>query len=265
MPDPQQDLALLERAAEAAGAIALGYFRKPVEVREKDGQGPVTEADLAVDAMLREELCAARPDYGWLSEEAADMPGRLSARRLFIVDPIDGTRAFISGDTGFATALAVVERGRTIAAVVHLPAREETYTATLGGGARRNGRPIACSTCTDLARATVLGAKKQLLAEHWPGGVPPSRRHFRSSLAWRLCLAAAGYFDFMVTMRETFDWDIAAGSLIAGEAGLRVTDRDGRDLRFDRDRPLQPGVLAAPPALHRQLLALRQAPRRAAD
>ena len=265
MPDPEQDLALLERAAAAAGAIALRYFRTPLEVREKDGLGPVTEADLAVDSMLREELCSARPGYGWLSEEAADMPGRLTADRLFIVDPIDGTRAFINGDTGFSTALAVVERGRTVAAVVHLPAREETYVATLGGGARRNGRPIACSACRDLARATVLGAKKQLLPEHWPGGAPPSRRHFRSSLAWRLCLVAAGRFDFMVTMRETFDWDIAAGSLIAREAGLRVTDRDGRDLRFDRPRPVQPGVLAAPPALHRRLLELRRAPRTTAD
>ena len=265
MPDRQEDLALLERAAAEAGAIALRYFRTAVEVREKDGQGPVTEADLAVDAMLRQELCAARAGYGWLSEETPETPGRLSAGRVFIVDPIDGTRAFINGDTGFATALAVGERGRIVAGVVHLPAREETYTATLGDGARRNGHPIACSTCTDLARATVVGAKKQLLPEHWPGGPPPSRRHFRSSLAWRLCLAAAGRFDFMVTMRETFDWDVAAGSLIAAEAGLRVTDRDGHELSFDRARPVQPGVLAAPPALHERLLELRRAPRTTAD
>ena len=258
MPEPSEDLALLERAAHVAGELALRHFREPVEVWEKEGQGPVSEADLAVDALLRDELGKARPDYGWLSEETADDSLRLGARHLFIVDPIDGTRAFLNGDTGFSTSLAVAEEGRITAAVVHLPAREETYVAALGQGARRNGRPLACSDRGQLERATALCASKQLHPDLWPGGPPAVARHFRSSLAWRLCLVAAGRFDLMLTLRETFDWDIAAGSLIATEAGLAVTDGEGAALRFNKPHPKQAGILAAPPALHRQLLTLRK-------
>lgn len=257
MPDRAQDLALIERAAREAGEIALRHFRQPVEVWEKAGEGPVSEADLAVDAMLKETLGAARPDYGWLSEETADDPVRLEARRLFIVDPIDGTRAYLAGDTGFSTSIAVAEEGRVTTAVVHLPAREETYVATLGQGARRNERPLAGSRRGTLDDATALCAKRQLDPDLWPGGRPNVARHFRSSLAWRLCLVAAGRFDLMLTLRETFDWDVAAGSLIAAEAGLRVSDGQGAPLAFNRVRPKQDGILAAPPALHAALLELR--------
>lgn len=261
MPETEDDLALLGRAARTAGEIALRHFRGPVQVWEKaEGQGPVTEADLAVDAMLREELTAARPSYGWLSEESADDPGRGNAERVFIVDPIDGTRAFIKGETGFSIALAVADGGRVTAAVVHLPARGETYSAALGQGARLDGRPIVASTREQLADANALGASRQFHADFWPGGAPPCNRHFRTSLAWRLCLVAAGRFDLMLTLRDSFEWDIAAGSLIAGEAGAEVTDREGHPFAFNRTNPLQPGVIAAPAALHRQLMALRRGP-----
>lgn len=257
MPDPLTDLALLERAAGKAGALALDHFRQPVEVWQKD-DGPVSEADLAVDRLLRQDLGVARPDYGWLSEETADAGERLAARHLFIVDPIDGTRAFLAGDAGFSTALAVAEEGRVVAAVVHLPARRETYSAAIGQGARRNGLPIACSRRGTLERATALAAKRQLDPALWPGGAPPCDRHFRSSLAWRFCLVAAGRFDLMLTLRDSFDWDVAAGSLIAAEAGASVTDGQGRPLRFNRPLPKQAGVVAAPPLLHDQLMALRR-------
>ena len=117
MPEP--DLALLRDAAKAAGEIATKHFRKDPEAWDKGaGQGPVTEADIEVDTMLREELTAARPDYGWLSEETADNATRLDRERVFVVDPIDGTRAFMDGKTGFSHALAVVEQGVPVAAVV---------------------------------------------------------------------------------------------------------------------------------------------------
>jgi myo-inositol-1(or 4)-monophosphatase len=245
-------------AAEAAGEIARRHFRTSLEVVYKAGDlGPVTAADLEIDRMLRAELIGARQDYGWLSEESDDGGARLGAMRVFVVDPIDGTRSFIAGEPGFAVALAVVEHGRPVAAAVHLPARGQTYSATSGRGAFRDGRPIAASRQLRVEKATVLTARKQMLPEHWPGGPPPLERHFRSSLAWRMCLVAEGRFDAMLTFRRAFEWDIAAGALIAAEAGARVTDGHGRGMRFNSPAGMQEGVIAAPEPLHSRIMAHR--------
>lgn len=259
VPDAAEELDLLVEAAEAAGRIALGAFRGDYESWEKPGEGPVTAADLAVDRMLRAELTAARPDYGWLSEESRGALALDGCERIFIVDPIDGTRAFMAGQEGWGTALAVAERGRVIAGVMHLPARGETYAAALGQGATLGGRPIRASARGGLKGARALISSAQMKPELWPGGPPPVARHFRPSLAWRLCLVAAGVFDLMVTLRDAWEWDIAAGSLIATEAGALVTDREGRALEFSRHPARAAGVIAAPEPLHRALMRLRRA------
>ena len=259
-PDHAADVALLVEAAEAAGPLALRHFRTELETWDKPGQGPVTAADIAVDSLLRAHLCGARPDYGWLSEESGCEADRATHPRVFIVDPIDGTRAFMAGEQGWGIALAVVEEGNVTAAAMHLPARRETFSAALGQGAWLNGQRINASDRKRLSGASALAASSQLHDEHWPGGVPPVKRHFRPSLAWRLCLVGQGRFDMMVTLRAAYEWDIAAGSLIAGEAGALVTDGDGAPLRFNRHPERAPGVIAAPPALHLALMARRAPP-----
>ncbi|MGR3465880.1 3'(2'),5'-bisphosphate nucleotidase CysQ [Limimaricola sp.] len=262
MTDPRDDLrgdlALLVEAAREAAGIATA-FRAPEVWDKPDGAGPVCEADLAVDAMLRTRLGAARPSYGWLSEETADAPERLAAGRIFIVDPIDGTRAYLEGSQDWAHSLAVAERGRIVAACVLLPQRDLLYTATLGGGATLNGATIRASAETDPERATLLGPRLAMSPEHWTGGdVPPVRRAFRSALAWRLCLLAEAKFDAMLTIRPTWEWDIAAGSLILSEAGGTATDRRGAPLSFNKPQPQSDGVLAGG-ALHGVLLPLLEA------
>ncbi|MEM7497936.1 MAG: 3'(2'),5'-bisphosphate nucleotidase CysQ [Pseudomonadota bacterium] len=257
VPDDRE---LLVEAAEIAGEIALSGFGGDYAIEDKPGgQGPVTEIDLAVDRALRERLTAARPGYGWLSEETADGPERLRADRIFIVDPIDGTRAFIDGQKGWAVALAVVEAGRVTAAAVRLPARGETYAAALGHGATLDGVPLAPRAApARLSEAEVLAARPTFEPEHWPGGVPEIRRTFRSSLAWRLCLVAAGRFDGMLTIRPSWEWDVAAGALIAAEAGRTVTDAMGAGLAFNAHTPRTPGIMAADPRLHAHLLTRRR-------
>gem|GEM_PF-64546 len=221
---PEADLSLLTEAALEAGKIASSFFRNSPEKWDKgDGQGPVTEADLKVNEMLERELLRARPDYGWLSEETEDSSERASNESVFIIDPIDGTRAFIEGSKTFAHSLAIAKDGHVQAAVVHLPELELTYTAALGKGAQLNGAPISHSAHETLETATVLSNKHNTKPEFWPGGVPPFKRHFRSSLAYRLCLVADGQFNGMLTLRPTWEWDIAAGTLIASEAGAAVS------------------------------------------
>ncbi len=251
---PENDLALLIGAARAAAEIALPFWRQAHDFWEKeDGAGPVTEADLAVDNLLKDRLLAARPGYGWLSEETEDDLARLKRDHVFIVDPIDGTRAFMAGEKTWAHSLAVARHGKITAAVVLLPAHSKLYTAALGRGAELNDMPIRSSQRADLNDATVLSTRSNFDAHHWPGGLPPVQRRFRSSLAYRLALVAEGRFDAMLTLRDTWEWDVAAGSLIVAEAGGTVTDRYGRGPSFNNPTPKLPGILTAGPDIHRGL------------
>ena len=239
-----------------AGEIALRHWRNAPQVWEKpDGQGPVSAADLEVNVTLEARLRAARPSYGWLSEESADSPARLSTQSQFILDPIDGTRTFLLGETAFSHALAVVRDGQVTAGVVYLPAQDKLYAATIHGPATLNGTEIRASACDTATNAKALTAKASLAPEHWPGGVPALQHHFRAGMAWRLCLVAEGAFDAMLTLRPAWEWDIAAGALIAVRAGANVTDRTGAALRFNAPDPRSAGLVVAPPGVHADLIA----------
>ncbi len=253
---PANDLSLLIDAAHEAGKVARRHVGAPLDVQLKShDDSPVTQADYAVNARLAEILRSARPEYGWLSEESPDDPARLSAERVFIVDPIDGTRAFIEGERSWAHALAVVETGIVQAAVIYLPLLDKLYSASLGGGAYLNGQPIAAEGVSDPDAAEVLATRASLDPAHWPGGVPSLRRSHRPSLSYRQSLVAEGRFDAMFTFRATWEWDIAPGALILTEAGARITDSHGGALSFNAPVPRAKGLLAANPALHAALLA----------
>jgi myo-inositol-1(or 4)-monophosphatase len=253
---PDSDLTLLTQAARAAGAIALRYWKQSPDAWDKGGgAGPVSEADLAVNAMLEHDLCTARPDYGWLSEESDDNPDRLRAERTFIVDPIDGTRAFLAGERSFAQSLAVAQNGKVTAAVVHLPALDLTYTATAEGDACLNDLPLRVGGVSRIEEAQVLSSSATLDPQNWRGPAPGFRRVFRPSLAWRFCLVAEGRFDAVLSLRPAWEWDIAAGSLIAARAGALATDRSGKPLCFNSATAAANGLVVAPAALHADLMS----------
>lgn len=253
--DRDTDLLLLEEAARAAGRVALTFTGPSARRWDKpDNLGPVTEADMAVNAVLEAQLTGARPDYGWLSEESTDSAARLTRDRVFIVDPIDGTRSFIEGADTWAHSIAIAERGEVVAAAVYLPVKGKLYSAAAGRGAYLNARPIRASRRDSLDGATMLAAKPNYDARHWPGGVPKVVRHYRPSLAYRLALVAEGRFDAMITLRPTWDWDIAAGALIAAEAGALATDAKGAALRFNSKGAQSAGCVVAPGALHGDFL-----------
>ncbi|GFE66251.1 inositol monophosphatase family protein [Litoreibacter roseus] len=257
---PESDLDLLIDAAKASGAIARRHFKASPEIWEKsDGAGPVTEADLEIDRMLRAELLSSRATYGWLSEETEDDAARLERDRVFIIDPIDGTRTFIAGEKSFAHSLAIAENGRVTTAVVYLPLLDLLYTASETESAQLNGETITTSAALEIEDATVLAAKPNLDAMHWVGAVPSFTRKFRPSLAYRLCLVAQGRYDGMLTLRDCWEWDIAAGDLIVRQAGGRVTDRHDDPLVFNSTGAKTKGCHAAGKDLHTALQArLRQ-------
>jgi len=259
---PVTDLELLIQAAERSGEIATKFTGPEAKRWDKPGgAGPVTEADLAVNAMLEDMLPKARPDYGWLSEETEDTASRLSCDRVFIIDPIDGTRSFTEGSRTWAHALAVAEKGVVTAAVIYLPQRGLLYTAAMGMGAKCNGAPITISDLTELGQANVLAARPILDAHHWENGVAPEfTRSHRPSLAYRMAKVADGRFDAMLTLRPSWEWDIAAGDLILREAGGDCSDRLGAALKFNNPHPQLNGVVAANPVLHTALITALATP-----
>ncbi|MBJ3763221.1 3'(2'),5'-bisphosphate nucleotidase CysQ [Maribius pontilimi] len=251
---PATDLPLLIDAALGGGQIAMAHWRSDPATRTKDDGSPVSVADTAVDDALRDTLTRARPAYGWMSEETPDDRARLSRAHCFILDPIDGTRAYLDGSTTWALSLAVAEAGRITAAVIHMPAKGLTYTAALGQGAWLNGVRIRASAIARAEGAALITSKATYAARHWRGTPPDFEKHFRPSMAYRLAVVAAGRFDAMMTLRQAWEWDIAAGALIAAEAGATVTDRHGAPLRFNSAPRQSAGVVAANPALHDEIL-----------
>lgn len=239
-----------------AGRVATGYVGQGAQRWDKPGgAGPVTEADLAVNSCLETVLREARPDYGWLSEETEDTPERLDRDTVFIVDPIDGTRSFVEGSRTWAHSVAVAHRGEVVAGAVYLPMRDMLYAAAKGQGATLNGEKLNVSTRSGLTGADVLAAKPMLDPRHWPRGVPDVKRSHRPSLAYRLGLVGQGRFDAMITLRPTWEWDVAAGALIVQEAKGVCTDKTGGALRFNNRTPQLDGMVAASDGIHTSLMA----------
>jgi myo-inositol-1(or 4)-monophosphatase len=255
----EDDLALLLQAAREAGTIAMRFFQNKPEVWMKTGNSPVSEADIAADRHLKQVLLAARPTYGWLSEETADTPDRLALSRTFVVDPIDGTRAFIEGRTTWCVSVAIVENGRTVAGVLDCPARHEIFSALPGRGAWLNGERIAMREAVGMPevagpRSLLKNASPAMLARFKP--VP-----YIPSLAYRLAMIAAGRLDATLVGANSHDWDLAAADLILAEAGGTILDRAGERPRYASADPRHDLLVAGSGALVadlRRLIAARR-------
>ena len=253
--DLRDDLDLLRDAAIQAGRLSLEQRAKGLKIWSKKGGSPVTDADLAVNVLLSNLLRGARPDYGWLSEETRDDTDRLHRRRLFVVDPIDGTTAYMKGAPWFTVALALIEDGHAVAGVVHAPELGDTYEAMAGDGARLNGAPIQAAATSALENSVMLGDPRAFTPPRWP----KLRFERRNSIALRMSMVASGEFDAAVAVSTKYDWDVAAGAVIAVEAGAKVTDHLGRPYLFNKPDPCQAALVCCAPALHPLILS-RTAP-----
>jgi len=250
------DLALLRRAGEEAALLALSYFRREQQVWEKEGGSPVSEADFAVDKRLSELLMSERPDYGWLSEETADSDARLDRDRVFVVDPIDGTRAFLIGSKEWTISLAVVEAGRPVAAVLVGPALGTTFHAIAGEGAFADGVRLKAGTRATLAEARFASSRRYAGAVEAGGRARKPR--FVASLAYRIALVASGEIDVAIAKPDARDWDLAAADLLVHEAGARLASPGGGKLRYNSPETTHPTLIAANPALFGDVVELVQ-------
>jgi myo-inositol-1(or 4)-monophosphatase len=247
------DLALALRAVEAAGSAVLPFFRSDTPVEYKSPDQPVTEADLLANRILQDVLCGERPTYGWLSEETADSADRLGRERVWIVDPLDGTRSFIDGFPEYAISVGLVERGDARIGVVLNPSTRELYHAVQGGGAYLNDRPIGIAP-QDRPGCTLVASRSELrrgefdaLPETWQllplGGT-----------AYKMVKVADGTATAYLSRGPKSEWDVCAAGLIVSEAGGRVVDLAGSPLRFNRPAPFLQGIVVANAAAHTEVL-----------
>jgi myo-inositol-1(or 4)-monophosphatase len=239
-----------------AGVIAHGAFGSPVKTWIKEHGSPVSEVDIAVNHLLRARLAAIAPDAGWLSEETEDDPSRLAATRVWIVDPIDGTRSFIAGRPDWAISVALVEGHRPIVAALYAPVSAELFLAVAGVGATRNGTPIAATPGSTIEGARIGGPKgflERLAAT--AAFTVPDRIH---SLALRLARVADGTLDAAFAGRSSHDWDLAAADLLLHEAGGALTTIGGTTLVYNGAVTVHDVVVAAGLARHRTLTILLQ-------
>jgi myo-inositol-1(or 4)-monophosphatase len=240
----EERAAAVSAIAAEAGQMAMARWRGDFDQWEKSPGDPVSEVDLAVDRFLKAELIRLDPEAGWLSEETADDAERLLRSRVWVVDPIDGTRDFVRGRRGWAVSIALVEAGRPILGVLDAPARGEHWRAARGGGAYRNDQPLTASSRTILTGARVpTDALPNVDADLNIVDKP-------NSIALRMAMVAADEADLVATLRWGFEWDVAAAALIASEAGAAVSDAHGHPLAFNSTRGRAFGVLVTSQAIH---------------
>jgi myo-inositol-1(or 4)-monophosphatase len=255
-----RELDVAQRAARAAGAIVRRYYEGTVAVDYKDRarDNPVTAADQEADACIKEMVRGAFPDDGWLSEETRDSRQRLDRSRVWIVDPLDGTKEFIQHIPELCVCIALVEHGAPVVGVEFNPITDELFAAARGGGLQVNGRPARTSDVAEVAAARILVSRSEDKRGEWDVFKPRVRVELTGSVAFKLALIAAGRGDGTFSLTPKHEWDICAGAALLLEGGGRITDCYGQPLRFNQERPLLPGIIATNARLFDGIRALIQ-------
>jgi len=252
----QRDKVLLEELAIEAGKIGMRWFGKKPEVWMKPGDSPVSEADFAIDRFLRNELLLARPDYGWLSEETDDDLGRLDSERLFVVDPIDGTRGFINGQDQWCVSIAVVESHRPVVGVLECPALQQTIISQHDAGAWCNGERLNVGAQDTEASLRLTGPRNVQEHFHSASSRDIEKLPFVPSLAYRIAMIAMGDAELSLARASAKDWDLAAADLIAHEAGACLTDLTGDRPTYNCEDVRHGALLACSQQHHEEMLDL---------
>ncbi|MBT3945275.1 MAG: 3'(2'),5'-bisphosphate nucleotidase CysQ [Candidatus Marinimicrobia bacterium] len=242
----KSDLHLAKDAAIEAGKIILSYYKSDYEIRDKGYHNPVTTADHAADTFLKETLTKDRPEYGWLSEETVDSPARLSKDRVWVVDPLDGTKEFIEGVPNFVVSVALVEKGFPIVGVLYNPVTKETFTAAKDEGAYLDGELIRCTAKENLNDMVILNSRSETRRGLWsPFDGTFGELRAIGSVAYKLGLTAAGKADIFASLRPKNEWDICAGNCIINEAGGKLIDLHGNPRQYNLEKTLiTPGLIA---------------------
>ena len=240
------ELSLAKDAAIEAGNLILEYYKADYEIKDKGYQNPVTTADHASDGYLKKILMGSYPEYGWLSEETVDSKERLKKERVWVVDPLDGTKEFIEGVPHFVVSIALVENGRPIIGVLYNPVTKEMFSAAHGEGATLNENSIQCSSKKNISEMVILNSRSETKRGLWnPYSNTFSELRAIGSVAYKLGLTASGKADIFASLRPKNEWDICAGNCIINEAGGKLIDLNGEQRKYNNDNTLiEPGLIA---------------------
>jgi len=252
----RRELTIAIEAARAAGAAIRAIYDTPFEVRQKGHDNPVTEADLQANERIQSLIQREFPRDGWLSEETHDNRERLTQSRVWIVDPLDGTKEFVQHLPEFCVCIALVERGEPIVAVSYNPVVDEMFAAERGRGLTLNGVRAHVSATSALADARVLASRSEDKRGEWDVFKPHCTVELTGSVAFKLALIAAGRADATFSLTPKNEWDICAGTLLITEGGGRVTDLAGQLLRFNQPDTRRSGLIASNGRLHQPLTDL---------
>jgi myo-inositol-1(or 4)-monophosphatase len=255
----ERELEVAVAAARDAGAIVHRWYVGKYTISEKGEDSPVTEADVEANHCIQDIISHAFPDDGWLSEETRDSEARLAKTRVWVIDPLDGTKEFIKRIPEFCVSIALVETGTPVLGVIYNPERDELFASRQGGGISVNGAPAQVSGTSQLSAARFLASRSEDSRGEWDEFKSELTIDLTGSVAYKLALLAAGRGDATFSLTPKNEWDICAGAALISEAGGRITDRRGQPLRFNNPKTLLPGIIADNGHLHEAIIGLLRA------
>lgn len=250
----QSELTIAKEAAHKAGEVLLSFFQSEYEVKSKGVDNPLTEADEASDKILKELLYDVTPEYGWLSEETADTDERLERERVWIVDPLDGTKEFIQGVPQFTVSIGLVENGAAKLGVIYNPVTKEMFSGIVGTGAWLNDEPMQTSSKADTNGASILASRSEMKRGEFSLFEDEFKIEAIGSIAYKLALVAAGKADTSFSLGPKHEWDVCAGVALVHAAGGNATARDGSPLVFNQKVTLTNGITASNAHIHQSII-----------
>ena len=242
----RSELEIAIKAAKKAGDIILKYYKSKYEIRDKSYHNPVTTADKEADETIKKILMNNFPDYGWLSEETVDSSERLLKEKVWVVDPLDGTKEFIEGIPNFVVSIGLVKEGNPILGVLYNPVTKELFSASKGEGAFLNNERISCSSKEKTEEMVILNSRSETQRGLWN----PYKDKFKilepiGSVAYKLGLTSAAKADIFASLRPKNEWDICAGNCIINESGGKLIDLNGNQRKYNLEKTLiEPGLIA---------------------
>ena len=245
---------LVKESIVEAGKLALKWFKKDPEQWEKDDGSLVSKADIEINDLLNKLLKNKNPEFGWLSEENEDDKSRLNKKITFVVDPLDGTKAFLEGKKEFSISIAIVKNGLPISGIVFSPSTGEMFEAEKNKGSWKNNKKIIISKYKKLEKCKMIAFKPMFSHPAWKEPWPKMDVENRNSIAYRMALVASGQYDAMMALNSKNDWDIAAGDLLISESGGVVTLHTNKKIIYNTENIKKPSVIGTNKSIHDKII-----------
>ena len=245
---------LVKESILEAGKLALKWFKKDPEQWKKEDGSLVSKADIEINDLLNKLLKNKNPEFGWLSEENEDDKSRLNKKITFVVDPLDGTKAFLEGKKEFSISVAIVKNGLPVSGIVFSPSTDEMFEAEKNKGSWKNNKKVIISNYNRLEKCKMIAFKPMFSHPAWKEPWPKMDVENRNSIAYRMALVASGQYDAMMALNSKNDWDIAAGDLLISEAGGIVTLHTNKKIIYNIENTKKPSVIGTNKAIHEKII-----------